>query len=439
MEKKERFFQENVALSQKYEREVAMYLLYYPDEAFEIHKFVEPKHFHYSQYGKIYALALQAQTNQKDFFALVMKNFEFASSLIAESATMVIRNRQIGDVAKQIRQLWQVREMSNVFEDSVFEFNRDYTKFDATAANTHAKFMEVCNMREAERSSIKDVLEDYHKVQEENSKKIESGKSIIGISCGFPKLDKAIDGFRPEHMWTIMAYTSIGKSTFTLNMVADLIKNKYRVVFYSLEMSKVDIISRIIGIMTEMNGRKALKGTLTPEEFEKVEEAKKILEASNMSIHTDKTELEEIRLSMTEEMMRQKVDLFVVDYIQQVQVSGSQSIYEQMSSAASIFQITAKQLRVPLVIVSQISNETAKMKNPDVIGAKGAGEIAAKSDFVCWIVSDEDDKDKLAQKLRNGEPTMMKLRIMKNRHGDTGAVNLEFDRRTGVFVEDFKG
>lgn len=295
--------------------------------------------------------------------------------------------------------------------------------------------MELTNNIESstrETSAIKDLIEDFQKEREEYLKK--PAGSIIGISTGYEKLDNIIDGLRPEHLWVIGGYTNMGKTFATLNIVANLIAQKKRVVIYSLEMSKNDVISRLLGIMTEQNGLAIMKGT----QKNPIEKAVQSLVDSHLSIITNKSEVSDITFSMFEENIKSPVDLFVVDFIQLVTLKNSKSEYETTTESILKMQQTAKKLKKPIMVVSQISNDGAKNQSDVVMSFKGSGAIAAAADLAIEIVHDEEDARVFKEKIQAGEKVSMKWRVMKNRHGRVGYQEMEFMGQTGIFTEPLK-
>ena len=136
-----------------------------------------------------------------------------------------------------------------------------------------------------------------------------------------------------------------------------------------------------------------------------------------------------------EEDMKSPVDLFVVDFIQLVTLNNSKSEYETTTETALRFQQTAKKLKKPIMVVSQISNDGAKNQSDVVMSFKGSGAIAAAADLAIEIVHDEEDAKTFKEKIQAGEIVNMKWRVMKNRHGKVGYVSMEFEGNTGIFKE----
>jgi replicative DNA helicase len=183
--------------------------------------------------------------------------------------------------------------------------------------------------------------------------------------------------------------------------------------------------------MTNQNGKSIIKGYGNQD---KVAQTMKDLISSKLSIHTTKSNLSEIQFSMYEENITTPVDMFVVDYMQLVQVKGL-SEYAATTACAIEFQQMAKRLAVPTMLLSQISNDGAKMGSEVVMSFKGSGAIAAAADLAIEITVGEDDVSEWKKKLQAGEPVRMKWNIRKNRHGVVGFVEMDFVGNTGIFTE----
>ncbi len=279
-----------------------------------------------------------------------------------------------------------------------------------------------------EDSEIQKIMKTYSEVQEENKKR---GNTLLGFPCGIKKLDDAISGIRPSHLWIIGGYTSVGKTFFSLNVILSVLKVGGAVTLYSLEMSKVDLVSRILSIISAEEGIEIVKGKTNPA----IEDAKKFLNSSKLRVYNQKRELGEIATSIAEQKIVHNVDVVVVDYLQQIEVDGADSEYESMSASAKEFQKVAERLNLPIIALSQVSNEAAKSPNSGVMGFKGAGTIASAADFAIELVPDENNVEDFRQKSLSGQPVNIKAIIKKNRHGRTGAVLLSFEGKTGRFMD----
>ncbi len=283
-----------------------------------------------------------------------------------------------------------------------------------------------------ENPNISFIVEEFRKQQKIYADKFKNGGKLIGTSTGFEKLDSLIDGLRPEHLWIIGGYTNMGKTFAALNIVADLILQGKRVSLYSLEMSQLDIVARLLGILTKQNGASILKSF--PHDTTAVENAFVEMIESQLAIHTQVSDLREIRIAMLNEHKENPVDLFVVDFLQIVTVKDSKSEYETTTAVAVQLQQQAKLLKVPIIALSQISNDGARNPEQDVMTFKGSGAIAAAADLAIEITKYKgESKEDWLRKIKSGEPVNMTWYIRKNRHGRLGALDMEFDGRTGIF------
>lgn len=292
----------------------------------------------------------------------------------------------------------------------------------------------IVNGHDCEQVDMGEVVKLFKAEQELFEENRINGKELIGYSTGYKKLDELADGLRPEHLWIVGGYTSAGKTFWSLNIVANLLKQGVPVAFYSLEMSKIDVFGRIIGILSGVNSRKILKGFLTTEEKQKVDEAKLLVQKSGLRVHSEKNNLQEIIMSMNMEMITKKSEVFVLDYAQLITTTDS-SEYDTMRRLATELQSFCRKKKVPVILLSQVSNENAKSPESNIIGFKGSGALGASADVAIELIPN-DDKDTRARKIVSGEPISVKLCVKKNRHGKIRNIVNSFAGINGVFSED---
>ncbi len=151
-----------------------------------------------------------------------------------------------------------------------------------------------------EESDITDAIKEFNETQEQFKTKLLDGTtSYIGIPTGFSKIDDIIDGLRPGHMHLIGGYTSAGKTQFMLNIIDNIISTT-KVTLFSLEMSRVDIIARLLSIRTGIGASKILRHEFSEQwELDEYEIAKKQLVDSGLKIYSQTNLLDDIIMSMT--------------------------------------------------------------------------------------------------------------------------------------------
>lgn len=282
------------------------------------------------------------------------------------------------------------------------------------------------------RNDIQSIVQKFEDKKTEYQEKKARGDELLGISTGYKGLDELIDGLRPAHFWVIGGYTNYGKTSFTLNIVANLVKQNKRVVFYSLEMDDTDIFAKLLGILSGENGVSIMKGY--GKDTSGINENIKKIINSNISIHTGMFELSEILYSMHEESVSNPTTVFVIDFIQNMTVKNSKSEYETVTACALELQQCAKRLQIPIIALSQISNEGARNVS-SVMSFKGSGAIASAADLAIEIGIDASKKEEWTEKKQKGEPVMMEIDVRKNRHGRTKLIDMIFDMTTGRFTD----
>ena len=383
------------------------------------------KDFYY--YGKAYQVVVNAYKENKNLIDELTSKGVFDS----EYLTSDVSYRKAIDIADDIKAVSKTRHFLSLLESKIKtlsgdNINEQIADFQRTLAKTITG--------DSELSAIENVLAEYQEKRLEYEERFKNGDGIIGISTGYQKIDEVIDGFREEHLWVLGGYTNTGKTAASLNFVSNLVNQKKRVVYYSLEMSKNDIVSRLLGIMTDQSGLDILKGRAKDEK--EIQSKYELLKESQMSIYNEKTNLSQLVGSMIEEHHTNKVDLFVIDFLQLITVNGAKSEYESVSTAILELQQLAKKLKTPIMVLSQISNDGARNQSDVVMSFKGSGSIAAAADFAIEINIGEEDRDEWKKKLKNNEPVKMIWNIRKNRHGRVGSVDMMFSGKTGRFLTE---
>lgn len=296
------------------------------------------------------------------------------------------------------------------------------------------RILDINAQKSIESHGVQRILQEYEGLQGQYAEAAQNGKTILGDTTGFNTLDDMTQGFREHHIWMIGGYTSVGKTYFALNLVRWLLEQNKRIVFYSLEMSKVDLISRLMAILTDMPSLYILRGLMTKEEKFAYDLAKAFLESCDLKIYSDMHDLDQIKLSMIEEHMEKPVGAFFLDYVQLVTRTGDE--YKDMRAAATEFQSLMSDLHTPMVMLTQISNEAAKSPKAWTSGAKGASNLVQAADYYIELWPGEQDMDMYQKNLKDGVPVRVNARVKKNRHGRTGMVDMRFSSYTGVFKED---
>lgn len=292
--------------------------------------------------------------------------------------------------------------------------------------------------------NIKHEVAPIHEIIKQSLQEIEDlGKrenNLIGIPAGFTELDRYTYGWQKSELVIIAARPSMGKTAFALTMARNMaIEHKSKVVIFSLEMSAIQLVNRLIISETEIPGEKIRKGTLSSEEWSLLESRiKSLTEASIYIDDTPAISVFELRAKCRRLKAQGKLDLVIVDYLQLMTGPPDAGSREQeVSSISRSLKSIAKELSVPVLALSQLNRSVETRggnKKPMLSDLRESGAIEQDADMVVFIHRPE--KMGLNQ-LEDGQSAKGYANIIlaKNRNGPTGEIVLYFKEERATFVE----
>lgn len=269
---------------------------------------------------------------------------------------------------------------------------------------------------------IKDILvESFNNLEELYNRK----QHITGVPTGFIDLDYRTAGLHGSEFILIAARPAMGKSAFVLNIAANAaLKADVPVVIFSLEMSKDQMVNRILCSEAMVDSNKVRTGKLEEEDWAKL--AEKIGPLSEANIYIDDTpgiSIMEIRARCRKLKMEKNIGLVIIDYLQLVQGSSKRALGSREQEIAEIsrsLKILAKELDVPVIALSQLSRAVEQRPDhrPMLSDLRESGSIEQDADIVMFLYRDdyynkESEKKDIAEVI-----------IAKQRSGSTGTVDL---------------
>jgi replicative DNA helicase len=258
---------------------------------------------------------------------------------------------------------------------------------------------------------------------------LDPSKRIKGISTGFAKFDEMTGGLREGELFIIAARPAMGKTAFALNIAQHVTmrpKNPRAVAVFSLEMSKESLLTRMLCAIARVDQHKFRAGYLNQKERTALQEALyRIVESPLYLDDTAGTNLMDVHSKLRRLQAEQDLGLVIVDYLQLMQGRGRfENRVQEISSLSRGFKLMSKELRVPFLVLSQLSRapETRPGDHrPMLSDLRESGSIEQDADMVGFIFREEvyrpDD-----QKLKG----MAELILAKQRNGPTGRVKLAF-------------
>ena len=254
--------------------------------------------------------------------------------------------------------------------------------------------------------------------------------SLLGLKSGFHDLDSLIQGFQKSDLIIIAGRPSMGKTALSLNIAINVIQaSKLPILFFSLEMSKEQIMYRLLAMETNVNQMRLRNGKLSQNDWIKVNKMVNIL--SKLPLFIDDTSdlsIQNIRSKIKTIMFEQnRVGLVIIDYLQLMQNSSLkiETRVQELSQITRSLKIIAREFNIPIIALSQLSRnvENRIEKKPILSDLRESGSIEQDADLVLMLYRKANDADQ----------SDIELIIAKQRNGPIGNVKLQFDKKSTKF------
>ncbi|MBT4937001.1 replicative DNA helicase [Candidatus Peregrinibacteria bacterium] len=283
--------------------------------------------------------------------------------------------------------------------------------------------------------SIKEILSGRFELYAELHEDPESANTK-GVLSGFRGLDDMLNGFKGSDMVIIAARPSMGKTAFALNIAQNVaMQAGKKIGIFSLEMSKEQLVDRLICMTTQIDSWKLHKGKLEDEEFSKLGVG--IDELNKAPIFIDDTvgsSLAEVRAKARRLQMEHGLDMIIIDYLQLMTTGGNEfagNRVQEISEISRSIKQLGRELNIPIICLSQLSRavEARPGKIPQLADLRDSGSIEQDADVVAMIFREEyyePDTDR---------PGMTDIFIKKNRNGPVGRVELKWMAESMKFMD----
>ncbi|MGI6264974.1 MAG: replicative DNA helicase [Acutalibacteraceae bacterium] len=258
----------------------------------------------------------------------------------------------------------------------------------------------------------------------------------VGIPTGLPSLDRLTTGLNRSDLIIVGARPGVGKTSFALNLARNVALKQHRpVAFFNLEMSKEQIVNRLLSAEARVTSSKLRTGQLSPEEWGRIADAAAVL--CNIPLYIDDTAgitVPEIKARVR----RQKdIDFVVVDYLGLLQsAKRTENRVQEVSQITRDLKMMAKDLGIPVLVCAQLSRANEKQGNrkPALSDLRESGSIEQDADQVLFLHRDEYYKSQ-ADDPTQVETGTAEILVSKNRHGELGSVKMAFAGEFTQFSE----
>lgn len=409
---------------------------------------LKPESFYKDVHQKIFKAVLDLATRQEPIDLLtVTESLRRADCLeevggpyyISQLTSKVASAAHIEFHARIIAQKYIQRELiraSSEIQNMAFDDSKDVDEL--------LDFSESSIFKIAEGSIKKEIQPINVLIKEAIAQIQEAGKRedhLSGVPSGFTKLDRITSGWQRSDLVIIAARPSMGKTAFVLSMTRNMAaEHKRGVAIFSLEMSSLQLVNRLICAETELSSERIRNGKLENYEWEQLDrKIKNLVEAPIYIDDTPAISVYELRAKLRRLTSKYKIDIVIIDYLQLmtggIDTNGSRE--QEVSHISRNLKVIAKELNVPILALSQLNRSVevrSGTKRPQLSDLRESGAIEQDADIVCFIHRPEKYgflEDEEGNSLRG----IAEIIIAKHRNGALEDIRLRFKDEFAKFVD----
>ena len=403
---------------------------------------LKPEDFYKSAHGNIYdeILRLYEQNQPVDILSVTSRLKENnrleaigGSSYLSKLINSVPTASHIDHYAKIVKDKKILRDLisaSSEITEKAFEPNDN---IDEILDEIEQRIFSISQSSQSQRFiNIKEELKGaYERIEKLHS----GGGAFRGIPTGFAQLDNILSGLQNSDLVIVGARPSLGKTSFVLDIARYVaIKKKHPIGIFSLEMSKEQIIDRLIAAEAEIPLWKLRTGRLSSDtDFELIQSALDTLSQASIFVE-DAPFLNILQMrSMARRLqMDQGLSLLIIDYLQLLQPRrNSDNMVQQITEISRGLKGLARELNIPVIAVSQLSRavDQREIRIPRLADLRESGSIEQDADVVLFIYRKDRDKSSVAPE----EENIAEIIISKHRNGPLGTARLRFDPEKASF------
>ena len=319
--------------------------------------------------------------------------------------------------------------------------------------NSYDETSDVFDLLDAAESKIYDISQGNLKKNSQTAEslvslaktkieEISKKEGLSGIPSGFHEIDKLTSGWQESDLIIVAARPGMGKTAFTLSMARNIsVENNIPVAFFSLEMSAIQLITRLISSETGLNSEKLRTGKLEKFEWEQLNVKVSNLESAPLYIDdTPSLSIFDLRAKARRLSSQYGIKLIVLDYLQLMTVGSSQKTgnrEQEISTISRNLKALAKELEIPIIALSQLSRAVelrGGTKRPILSDLRESGAIEQDADIVSFLYRPEYYKiDEWDDEDRTPSAGQAEFIVSKHRNGGLNSIKLKFVSSLGKF------
>lgn len=353
---------------------------------------------------------------------------------IVELVNSTPTSKNVEHYAKLVKEKATLRKMIAGLSDSLSSAYQGDVSIDDIIAKTEKSMLDISNQNTGTGfRNVADIL-DTHMQMVETRSQIDG--VVTGLSTGFVGLDKITTGLHEDNLIILAARPAMGKTALALNIAQYIaVTEKKPVAIFSLEMGAESLIERMLAAEGMVEGYHLKTGNLSVEEWSRLVHAQgNLYDAPIFVDDTAGIRISEIR-SKARKLAQEMggLGVIIIDYLQLITGSKGDNRQQVVSEISRELKILAKDLKVPVIALSQLSRavEQRQDKRPMLADLRESGSIEQDADIVAFLYRDAYYQKEQADSQESNNVT--ELILEKNRHGSLGTVKLYFHKEYTKF------
>ncbi len=399
--------------------------------------------FYKEGHGKIYEVMLDLYERNEPIDIITVSSLAKDKGIIEDIGGITYLNTlvdlmpssaNITQYAKMVREKALLRNLMNVATEIIEKAHDVDTNVDTYIDEAEKMIFQVSETKfRPSFFAVKDIVMDNVKTIE---KLYEKKQFVTGVPTGFSELDKLTSGLQSSDLIVVAGRPSMGKTAFCLNIaqyVATMKEAPVPVGVFSLEMSKEQLVTRLLSSESEIEHTKLRTGTLSSSEWPKLAQAAgKLSEASIFIDDSPSLGVLELRARARRLKKEHGLGLLIVDYLQLMRgrTAMSERREQEISEISRFLKALAKELYIPVIAISQLNRmvEQREDKRPRLADLRESGAIEQDADVILFVYRDE-----VYNKNKEENKGLAELIIGKQRNGPTDTIELAFLDKYATF------
>jgi len=322
------------------------------------------------------------------------------------------------------------RELITLSSKSISEAHDDTFTSELVLEEAQNRIFELSDSKQSQ--NVQHVQNLIGPIIENIEKVYKNKKELVGIPSGLTDLDTMTYGFQNSELIIIGARPSMGKTALALSMIQHIaFEKKIPTAFFSLEMSNVQVMQRLLSLEAKISGEKIRTGALKLEHFQRIQDAAgRIYESPLWIDDTPNMKLLELRSTARRLRAQNKVQIIFIDYIGLIQNENTKiPRHEQIGEVSRSLKSLARELKIPIVVLSQVGRQSEGNK-PTLADLRDSGSIEQDADVIMFLHRERMETTGEGEKPKT-IPT--ELILSKQRNGPTGTAKITFIPRFAKF------